>query len=354
MAKISKEIRIGNSTLGSGHPTFIVAEMSGNHGGSLERALEIVRAVKRSGADAIKLQTYTADTITLKCDRDDFLIPPGTPWESHSTLWDLYEKAHTPWEWHEPIFREARALGLEVFSSPFDESAVELLEELDAPAYKIASPEITDIPLLERVARTGRPIIISTGISELVDIELAISSLRGAGAKEIVVLKCTTAYPAPIAESNLRTIADIPSRFGVLSGLSDHSLGTVVPVAAVALGACFIEKHFTLDDSKETVDSFFSAGEKEFTKMVQDIRLIDDALGSVSYEIAPSALSSLRGRRSLYVSAEIKAGEKITDKNVKSVRPSSGLHPKYYKELLGRIAKCDLRLGDPLSWDVIE
>jgi N-acetylneuraminate synthase/pseudaminic acid synthase len=348
------DMRIGNHTLGPGHPTFIVAEMSGNHGGSLERALEIVRAAKRSGADAIKLQTYTADTITLKCDQNDFLIPAGTPWEDHSTLWDLYDKAHTPWNWHETIFREARVLGLEVFSSPFDESAVELLEQLGAPAYKIASPEITDIPLLERVARTGKPVIISTGISELVDIELALSTLRRAGASEIIVLKCTTAYPAPIVESNLRTISDMISRFGVLSGLSDHSIGTAAPVAAVALGASFIEKHFTLDDSKETVDSFFSSGEEEFTRMVQDIRLVEKALGCASYEITQSALPSLRGRRSLYVSAEIKAGEKLTKHNIKSVRPSFGLHPKYYKELLGRSAKCDLQLGDRLSWDVVE
>jgi N-acetylneuraminate synthase/pseudaminic acid synthase len=348
------KIRIGNHTLGLGHPTFIVAEMSGNHGGSLERALEIVRAAKRSGADAIKLQTYTADTITLKCDREDFLIPAGTPWEDHSTFWSLYDKSHTPWDWHEVIFSEARALGLEVFSSPFDESAVELLERLEAPAYKIASPEITDIPLLERVARTGKPVIISTGISELVDIELALSTLRDAGAREIVLLKCTTAYPAPIEESNLRTISDITSRFGVLSGLSDHSIGTAAPVAAVALGAIFIEKHFTLDDSKETVDSFFSSGEQEFTRMVQDIRLVEKALGCPSYEISPSALTSLHGRRSLYVSAEIKAGEKITKHNIKSVRPSFGLHPRFYKELLGRRVKRNLQRGDRLSWDLIE
>ena len=354
MVKTGQEVRIGNYTLGPGHPTFIVAEMSGNHGGSLERALEIVRAAKRSGADAIKLQTYTADTITLKCDREDFLIPAGTPWENHSTLWDLYDKAHTPWDWHEAIFHEARGLGLEIFSSPFDESAVELLERLGAPAYKIASPEITDIPLLERAARTGKPVIISTGISELADIELALSTLRNAGASEIIVLKCTTAYPAPIEESNLCTISDMINRFGVLSGLSDHSMGTAAPVAAVALGASLIEKHFTLDDSKETVDSFFSSGEDEFTRMVQDIRLVERALGCVSYDITPSALPSLRGRRSLYVTAEIKAGETITEHNIKSVRPSFGLHPKHYKELLGCRAKSDLQLGDRLSWDVIE
>lgn len=348
------QIHIGKHTLGPGCPTFIVAEMSGNHGGSLERAREIVRAAKRAGADAVKLQTYTADTITLKCAREDFRIPTGTPWADHLTLWDLYDKAHTPWEWHEEIFREARRLDMEVFSSPFDESAVELLERLEAPAYKVASPEITDIPLLERVARTGKPIIISTGVADRADIELALATLRDAGAHEIIVLKCTSAYPAPPEESNLRTIADIITRFGVLSGLSDHTMGTVTAVASVALGASLIEKHFTLNDGKETVDSFFSLGEKEFASMTQDVRLAEKALGRASYEITPSALPSLRGRRSLYVSATIKAGEILTESNVKSVRPSFGLHPKYYKELLGRRAMRDMQLGDRLSWDVIE
>lgn len=347
------EIRIGKHTLGLGHPAFIVAEMSGNHGGSLECALEIVRAAKRAGADAIKLQTYTADTITLKCDREDFRIPNG-PWADHSTLWDLYAKAHTPWDWHEAIFREARRVGLEVFSSPFDESAVDLLEQLNSPAYKIASPEITHIPLLEKVARTGKPVIISTGIAELADIELALATLRNAGAKEIIVLKCTTAYPAPPEDSNLRTIADMNSRFGVLAGLSDHSLGTAAPITAVALGAVFIEKHFTLDDGEETVDSFFSSGEEEFARMVQDIRLAEKSLGSVSYEIAPSARPNLLGRRSLYVAAAIEAGEVFSNENIRTVRPSFGLHPKHKNEILGRRSKFDLQPGDRLSWDVIE
>jgi N-acetylneuraminate synthase/pseudaminic acid synthase len=327
--------------------------MSGNHDGNLERALEIVRAAKRAGADAIKLQTYTADTITLKCDREDFRILNGTPWEDHSTLWDLYNKAHTPLDWHEAIFYEARGLDMDVFSSPFDESAVELLERLEAPAYKIASPEITHIPLLEKVARTGKPIIISTGIAELADIELALTTLRDAGAHEIIVLKCTTAYPAPPEESNLLTIADMITRFGVLSGLSDHTMGTVTAVASVALGASLIEKHFTLSDSNETVDSFFSLGEEEFTLMVHDIRLVEKAIGRVTYEITPSALPSLRGRRSLYVSAEIKAGDTFTKSNIKSVRPSFGLHPKYYNEVIGCHAKCDLQAGDRLAWEVI-
>lgn len=344
------QVRIGNALLGADHPTFVVAEMSGNHGGSLARALEIVQAAARAGADAIKLQTYTADTITLKSDDEDFRLPSG-PWAAHANLWDLYDKAHTPWDWHEPIFREARALGLEVFSSPFDESAVDLLERLGVPAYKIASPEITHIPLLEKVARTGKPVILSSGIAALEDLELALSTLRGAGAREIVLLKCTTAYPAPPEESNLRTIPDIIQRFGVLSGLSDHSIGTGVPVAAVALGASMIEKHFTLDGGEETVDSFFSSGELEFSRLVKDIRLVDQALGRICYEITPSALSSMRGRRSLYVSALIREGEAFTPANVKCVRPAFGLHPRHYNEVLGRTAARDLPAGERLRWE---
>jgi len=347
------KIKIGKNTLGSGCPTFVVAEMSGNHNGSLERALEIVRSAKRAGADAIKLQTYTADSITLKCDADDFRLPSDSPWTDHTTLWDLYDKAHTPWEWHADIFREARKLGIDVFSSPFDESAVDLLENLNVPAYKIASPEITHIPLLEKVARTGKPIVVSTGVADLNDIELALATLRKAGATDIILLKCTTAYPAPIEESNLLTISDMISRFGVLAGLSDHTIGTATAIASVALGASFIEKHFNLDDEQETVDSFFSSGEQEFTQMVQDIRLVEKSLGKRSYEITSTAKANLRGRRSLYISAPIKAGEVFTESNIKSVRPSFGLHPKYFKEVIGREAKCDLELGQRLSWDVI-
>ena len=348
------EVRIGNHTLGPGYPTFIVAEMSANHGGTLERALEIVRSAKRAGADAVKLQTYTPDTITLKCNREDFQIPGSSPWGNYSTLWDLYDEAFTPWHWHSEIFKEARKLELEVFSSPFDESAVDFLESLNVSAYKIASPEITHIPLLERVARTGKPVIISTGIAELVDIELALATLRGAGAIEIIVLKCTTAYPAPPEEANLRTLCDISDRLGVLSGLSDHTMGKVTAVASVALGASLIEKHFTLDDGKETVDSFFSLGEEEFKSLVQDIRWTEKALGNVSYEITSNAQASLRGRRSLYVAAAIRKGEQFTESNIKTVRPSFGLHPKHYKALLGRHANCDLQIGDRLSWDVID
>ena len=348
------EIKIGQHTLGLGHPTFIVAEMSGNHGGSLERAIEIVRAAKRAGADAIKLQTYTADTITLNCDFDDFRLPAESPWADSATLWDLYNEAHTPWEWHEEIAFEARKSSLEVFSSPFDETAVDLLESLDVSAYKIASPEITHIPLLKRVATTGKPVIVSTGVADLIDIKLALDTLRDAGAKDIILLKCTSSYPAPPEESNLITMTDMVSRFEVLSGLSDHTMGTATALASVVLGGCFIEKHLTLDDEKETVDSFFSSGELEFSSMVQDIRLVEKSLGKQSYEITKSALPSLRGRRSLYVSAPIKAGELFTELNIKSVRPSFGLHPKYYDDIIGRVAKCDLEMGERLSWDVVK
>ncbi|EAT59827.1 pseudaminic acid synthase [Chlorobium ferrooxidans] len=354
MENPAKYIHIGRHTLGPGHPAFIVAEMSGNHGGSLEYALEIVHAAKRSGADAIKLQTYTADTITLNSDRQDFCIPSGTPWADHSTLWSLYNKAYTPWDWHESIFREARSLDLEIFSSPFDESAVELLEQLGASAYKIASPEITHIPLLDKVARTGKPVILSTGLAALEDIELALATLRAAGSGEIILLKCTTAYPAPIEEANLRTISDMISRFGVLAGLSDHTTGAISSIVAVSMGASFIEKHFTIDKAKETVDSFFSADESEFASLVKDIRLAEKAMGEVSYEIARSALSSLNSRRSLYVAEAIKAGDLITDSNVKTVRPAFGLHPRFYKEIIGRQAKCDMQAGDRLQLEMLQ
>lgn len=347
------ELQIGNRLLGLGHPAFVVAEMSGNHGGDLNRAIEIVRAAKRAGADAIKLQTYTADTITLNSHHDDFLLPEGSSWSKEGSLHELYTKAHTPWAWHSLLFEEAKRQDIIMFSSPFDESAVDLLESLNAPAYKIASPEITHIPLIKRVAQTGKPVILSTGISELADVELAIEILRKEGVKEIIVLKCTTAYPSPPEESNLRTIPDIVTRFRVLSGLSDHSLGSANAIAAVVLGGSLIEKHFTLDDQNETVDSFFSSPEGEFRRMVSDIRQAEASLGNISYDIVPSALSSLGGRRSLYVAASIKAGESFTTDNIKCVRPSFGLHPKYYFEILGRTALCDLQYGDRLTWDVI-
>jgi pseudaminic acid synthase len=346
-------VSIGRARIGPGKPCFVIAEMSGNHGGSLERAIKIVRAAAEAGADALKLQTYTADTITLNNDNADFKVQSG-PWESHKRLWDLYNAAHTPWEWHLPIFAEARRLGLEVFSSPFDESAVDFLESLGASAYKIASPEINHIPLLKRVARTGKPVILSTGLATLADIELALDTLRSEGVQQIALLKCTTAYPAPADETNLRTIPDLVQRFNVVSGLSDHSIGTAVAVAAVAMGASIVEKHFTLDSSEQTVDSFFSLDQQEFIRLVGDIRTAEQAMGCVNYDIAPSAQGSLRGKRSLYVSAPVLAGEAISSENIRCVRPSMGLHPKHYESVVGLRARRALVPGERLLLEDLE
>ena len=345
--------RIGDLIVGKDQPCFIIAEMSGNHGGNLDRAIEIVRAAAASGANALKLQTYTADTITLNCDLPDFQISSG-PWASHQRMWDLYKVAHTPWEWHEPIFTEARRLGLEVFSSPFDESAVDFLESLGATAFKIASPEINHIPLLKKVASTGKPIILSTGLAQLSDIELALSALRNNGAKDIALLKCTTAYPAPFNEMDLLTIADFGERFEVVPGLSDHSMGTAVAVAATALGAKIIEKHFTLGGKENTVDSFFSSDKQEFARLVTDIRTVEQALGRINYDITPSARENLHGMRSLYISSPVLAGEKLSSSNVRCVRPALGLHPRHYDEVLGRVVKRNLSPGERLQLEDLE
>jgi len=348
------EILIGKHTLGSSHPVFIVAEMSANHGNSLNQALDLIKSAKRAGANAIKLQTYTPDTITIKSNKDDFKIPKDSPWAAYNNLWDLYKDGSTPWEWHDAIFTEARKLDLEVFSSVFDESSVDFLESLNAPAYKIASLEITDIPLLEKTAKTQKPVIISTGVGDLNDIELAIKTLRKYGNQEIIVLQCTSSYPAPPEEANLLTIPDLVKRFGVIAGLSDHTIGAESSIAAVALGASFIEKHFKIEHDNDSVDSFFSMGENEFSKMVKSIRLTEQSLGKPCYEITPSAEPRLKNRRSLYVIKPIKQGEVFTEKNIKSVRPALGLHPKYYRDILGKKSLKNLEIGDRLSWENIE
>ena len=348
------KFQIDGTWLGVGQRCYIVAEMSGNHGGKLEKALEIVKAAKETGADAIKLQTYTPDSITLKSDKIDFLIPGGNPWSKDKYLYNLYEKAQTPMEWHAPIFKYAREIGITVFSSPFDFKAVELLASLDAPAYKIASPEITDIPLIKLMASKGKPVILSTGMSEIKDIELAVETIRAQGNNQIIILKCTSSYPAPPESMNLRTIPDIASRFNCLSGLSDHSLGVAAPVASVALGCSFIEKHFVMSKTDESVDAFFSLDKEEFTTMVKEVRNAEKCLGSISYEPTEDVNKNFWARRSLYVSKDIKKGESITPENIKSVRPSHGLHPKHYEEVLGRKATKDLTVGDRLSWDVVD
>jgi pseudaminic acid synthase len=331
---------------------FIIAELSANHNGSLENALETIRAAKRAGADAIKLQTYTPDTITIDCDKDYFKIK-GTIWDGKK-LYDLYKEAYTPWEWHETLFTTAREEGLICFSSPFDKTAVDLLENLGAPAYKIASFEITDIPLIEYVASKDKPVIISTGIAGLEDIELAINTCRRMGNEQIILLKCTSSYPAPIDEANLAMIPDLAKRFGAIAGLSDHTLGITVPVAATVLGARVIEKHFILDRSIGGPDASFSLDEKEFTAMVKAVREAEVAVGKVNYTITEKMKKSREFSRSLYVVEEINAGEVLTEKNIRSIRPGFGLHPKHYKEVLGKRAKVDLDKGTALKKEHFE
>ncbi len=343
------EFRVGTKLLGEDNPAFIIAEMSGNHGGSLERALEIIHAAKRAGADAIKLQTYRADTITLDSKTEDFLIPADDPWSKDSNLYSLYEKAYTPWEWHAALYQEAKKIGIEIFSAPFDLSAVDFLEELDTVAYKIASPEITDIPLIKKVASTGKPVILSTGLAAKEDIELAVQALKEVNCTEYAFLKCTTAYPAPLGEANLLTIPKMKMDFDCLSGISDHTSGFIAAVTAVSVGGNIVEKHLKLNDSIETVDSFFSLSEDEFCQMVDAIRQAEQSLGKPCYEISDAAKKNLRGRRSLYVCQNIKAGEEITENNIKSVRPAHGLHPRYYDEVLGMKASKDLERGERLN-----
>lgn len=349
-----QRIKIGRKYIGKHDPTYVIAEMSGNHGGSLETALQIVRAAAKSGADAIKLQTYTADTITLDSDKEDFRLPGESPWSASRTYYQLYKEAFTPWEWHKALFDEAHKLGVDIFSSPFDETAVDLLEELGACAYKIASPEVTHIPLLKKVAATKKPVIVSTGVAELTDIELAIKTLRDNGCNDIIILKCTTAYPADPELLNLRTIPNIEATFNVIPGFSDHSIGIAAPIVAVALGAKVIEKHFTLTSEDKSVDSFFSLESKEFEKMISEIRFAEKSLGRIQYELDENGKKSSRGRRSLYISANIKAGETITAKNIRCVRPALGLHPKFWDDVIGRKARVNLEAGDRLRLEDIE
>ena len=351
---MAAQIRIGNSLIGDGHPTFIIAEMSGNHGGSIEGALEVIRAAHKTGANAVKLQPYTPDTITLNSDKPDFQIPSTNPWSKHSSLYELYKKAYTPWEWHEALFAEAKKLGIEIFSSPFDETAVDLLESLGAPAYKIASPEITHIPLIERVAKTGKPIILSTGASELVDIELAVKTIRAQGNDQIILLKCTASYPAPPESIHLKTINHMKELFACQAGLSDHTLGIGIPVASVAMGATVIEKHFILSKEVESVDAFFSLDIAEFTQLVTEVRKVERAIGKVNYSMDSESAKNFWGRRSIYVSKDIKQGDLISEKNVQVVRPAFGLHPRHWKEILGKYARKDLAFGERLSMSDLE
>jgi len=332
--------------------TFIIAELSANHNGSKQVALDSIRAAKQAGADAIKIQTYTADTITLNCDKPDFIVGSGL-WEGE-TLYGLYQKAYTPWEWHEEIFHVAKEEGLVCFSTPFDKTAVDLLESLGNPIYKIASFEITDIPLIQYIASKRKPVILSTGIALEEDIRLALDTLRAGGSNDITLLKCTSAYPAPIADANLMTIPDMKQRFGVKVGLSDHTEGYAVPMAAVALGAEVVEKHFIIDRSIGGPDSAFSMEADEFRQMVENIRQVEKSLGCVNYPNDPSTIKGREYSRSLYVAQPMKKGDVITEESVRSVRPGFGLHPKYLPELIGRKVNCDLEVGDRMCWQVVE
>lgn len=343
-----KTINVGDFEIG-GNQTFIIGELSANHNGSLEVALETIRELKKAGADAVKIQTYRADTITLDCDNEYFQIKQGTLWDG-TTLYKLYESAYTPWEWHEAIFNTAAEEGLICFSSPFDFTAVDLLETLDAPIYKIASFEITDTNLIEYAARKGKPMIISTGIATIGEIQDAVDACKRAGNDQIILLKCTSAYPAPYEMINLKTIPNIAETFQVVSGLSDHTLGTVIPIAAVALGAKVIEKHVILDRSIGGPDSSFSLTMAEFKEMVDAIRITEKALGCITYELDAKNLKSREFSRSLFFVEDILEGEMLTIKNVRSIRPGFGLSPKYLSEIIGKKASRNIKKGEPVSW----
>ena len=341
-------MQIGNFKIDNESPVFIIAELSANHNGSLENALATIKAAKRAGADCIKLQTYTADTITLNSKKDDFKLKQGTIWDD-KYLYDLYKEAYTPWEWHKQLFDAAAAEGLVCFSSPFDFTAVDLLEDLNTPAYKIASFEITDIPLIEYIASKGKPVIISTGIAEIEDIELAIDACKRNGNSDIALLKCTSSYPAPIEEANLLMVKDLAERFGVISGLSDHTMGSTAPIVATVLGAKIIEKHFILDRSIGGPDASFSMNEEEFTAMVKAVREAEKASGVVDYTLTEKQKKGREFSRSLYVVKDMRAGDVITSENVRSIRPGYGMHPKYYYEILGKIVKNDIETGTALT-----
>ena len=344
-------IRIGERTIRNGGDPLVIAEMSGNHNQSLDTALAIVQAAADAGANALKLQTYTADTITLDVRTGPFVITDkNSPWAGRK-LYELYQEAHTPWEWHAPLFRRAKELGLLAFSTPFDPTAVDFLESLDVPAYKVASFELVDLPLIEKIAGTGKPIIMSTGMATLAEIDEAVQAARGAGAKEIALLKCSNAYPAQPEEMNLRTIPHLAEAFGVPTGLSDHTLGVAVPVAAVAAGASVIEKHLALSRDLPGPDVAFSLEPHEFGEMVQAVRVAQRAMGCVDYGMSPREAASRAHRRSLFVARDIKAGECFTEENIRSVRPSCGLPPKYLHQIVGRKASGDLSAGTALSWD---
>ena len=344
-------IEINGQKIGKGEKPFIVAEMSGNHNGSINNALNIIKTAKECGADAVKIQTYTPDTITIDCNRPEFIINEGI-WKGRR-LYELYQEAHTPWEWHEELFKYARNIGITLFSTPFDKSSVSLLEKLNNPIYKIASPELIDLGLIKEVAKTGKPIIFSTGMGSLDEIEEAIETVKNVGSNKIIVLHCTSAYPAPIEEANLSTIPEIENRFKVLSGLSDHTKGTEVSKLAVVLGAAVIEKHFTLDKTQGGVDSEFSIDPTDLKRLVNETKTASICIGKPAFKPTKSESMVLKNRRSLYIVKDIKKGEIIQTENIKSIRPGNGILPKYIDSIIGKIASRDLYFGEPFGFDMI-
>lgn len=344
-------ITINGSKIGPCFKPYIIAELSANHNGKIETALESIEVAAKCGVDAIKIQSYSPDTMTIDCDKEDFQVQGGL-WDGYK-LYDLYDWAQTPFEWHEQLFNKAKEVGVTLFSTPFDETAVDLLESLDAPAYKLASFEITDLPLIKHIAKTGKPLIISTGMANLEEIADAIDTARKNGCQELIVLHCISAYPAPIEQANLATIADISKRFNVISGLSDHTLGTVVSVSSVALGACLIEKHFTLDRNDKGPDSEFSLEPEDLVRLVNETKAAHQAIGTAGYERKPVEEASMKFRRSLYFIKDIKQGEMITEKHIHRIRPGYGLAPKYYQKLLGKKVNQNITRGTATSWDLI-
>ena len=350
---MNKSFNIGNIEIGQGKRTFIIAEMSANHLQDYDRAVEIIKKAKWAGADAIKLQTYTPDTITIDCDNKYFQITQGTIWDG-TTLHKLYEGAYTPWEWQPKLKKIAEEEGLIFFSSPFDNTAVDFLEDMDVPAYKIASFEINDIPFIEYIASKGKPVIISTGIARMADIQDAIDACRRAGNDNIALLKCTSAYPSPVEEVNLNTIPNMKETFDVITGLSDHTMGNAVSVGAVALGAKIIEKHFTLRRADGGADSKFSMEPEEFKEMVDNIRTVEKALGKVTYDLTEKQVKSREHSRSLFVTEDVKEGEVFTNENVRSIRPGFGIETKYINDVLGKKASSNIKKGTPFNWKLIK
>lgn len=346
-------MKIGEKLIGEKHSTFIIAEISANHNGDFDRAVKIIKEAAKAGVDAIKLQTYTPDTITINCDNKYFQIKQGTIWDG-TTLHKLYQEAYTPWEWQPKLKKIAEDEGLICFSSPFDKTAVDFLEEMNVPAYKVASFEINDIPLIEYMASKGKPMIFATGIATLSDIEEAVDACRRVGNDQIIILKCTSAYPAPLEDINLKTISNIAETFHVISGISDHTLGIEVPIASVALGAKVIEKHVTLSRADGGPDAAFSLEPDELKKMVESIRNIEKALGTVTYKLTEKQKKSREHSRSLFIVKDIKVGEKFTEDNIRCIRPGFGLPPKYIGEILGKVASKDLYKGSPLKWNDIK